>query len=86
MNGSGEGRKMGIFDSKVLGTILGNVHIITLGIDIGTELGSLYGAFDGSNYCKVEVLLIGYTLGSDEGIKLVLSDGNTLELYLEMYI
>ena len=41
MLGSDEVIKMGIYDGKVIGTILGNVDIITLGLDIGTELGSL---------------------------------------------
>ena len=49
MLGSDEGIKLGYTDGKVFGTILGNVDIITLGIDIGTELGFLDGSFDGSN-------------------------------------
>ena len=44
--------------------------------DVGTELGSLDGYFDGSNYGNIEILLFGglvkYTsrkvLGSDKGI------------------
>ena len=39
---------MGSNDGKVFGTILGNVDRITLGLKIGTELGFLYGSFDGS--------------------------------------
>ena len=47
------------------------------------EHSSLYGSVDGSNYLKIEVLLLGdslvYTdgkvLGYDEGIKLGLFDG-----------
>ena len=77
---------MGLFDSKVFGTIPGNVYVITLGIDIGTYLSSLDGYFDGSNDVKLEKLFIGDSLGytdgkvpgSDEGTKLGLSDGKAL--------
>ena len=50
MLGSDEGIKMGLFDVKVLGIILVNVDGITLGVDAGTEMGSLDGSFGGSNY------------------------------------
>ena len=43
----------------MLGTILGNVDIITLGIDIGTELVFLDGSVYGSNEGNIEGLLIG---------------------------
>ena len=43
----------------MLGTILGNLDRTTLVIDIGTELGSLDGSFDGSNYGRIESLLLG---------------------------
>ena len=36
---------MGSTDDKVIGTILGNVGGITLGIDVGTDLISLDGFF-----------------------------------------
>ena len=42
MLGSYEGIKLGLSDGKVFGTILGNVDAITLEIDVGTDLGSLY--------------------------------------------
>ena len=47
--GSDEGIKLGLYDSdgEVLGTIPVNVDGITLGLDVGTELGSLDGSFDG---------------------------------------
>ena len=35
---------MGYTDGKVLGTILGNVDEIPLGLGFITELGSLYGS------------------------------------------
>ena len=41
-----EGIKLGLFDGKVLGTILGNADGITLRLDVGTELGYLDGSFD----------------------------------------
>ena len=47
--GSYEGIKLVCIDGKVLGSILVNVDRITLGLDIGTELGFLYGSFDGFN-------------------------------------
>ena len=46
---SEKGIKLGSTDVKVLGTILVNIDGITLGLDIGTELGSLDGSFYGSN-------------------------------------
>ena len=39
MIGCNEEIKLGSDDGKVLGTILGNVDVITLGIDVGTDLG-----------------------------------------------
>ena len=36
LHGSYEGIKLGFNDGKVLGTILGNVDGIILGIDVGT--------------------------------------------------
>ena len=47
--GYDEGIKLGLFDGKVLGNILGNVDGITLVLDVGTDLGSLYVSFDGYN-------------------------------------
>ena len=84
--GSDEGIKMGSNDNKALGPILGNVDVITLGIDVVTELGSLDESFDGSNDVKLEVLLLGgllgftdgKVLGSDEGIKTGSTDVNML--------
>ena len=62
----------------MLGTILGNAYGITLGIDVGKELGYLDVSLDDSNYGNLEVLLLeglpgyagGKVSGSDEGIKL----------------
>ena len=56
---SNEGIKLGLFDGKVLDTILGNVDVITIGFDVGTELGSFDGSFDVSNDGKIEGLLLG---------------------------
>ena len=41
-----------IYYGKILGYILGNVYVITLGIVVVTELVSLNGSFGGSYYCK----------------------------------
>ena len=41
--------KLGLFDDKVLGNKIGNVYVITLGLDVGQELGSLHGSLDGTN-------------------------------------
>ena len=51
----------------MLVTILVNVVGITLGINVGTELGSLDESIDGYNYGNFEGLLyedsLGYTVG-----------------------
>ena len=75
---SDEGIKLGLSGGKVLGTILGNVNIITLGVDIVTYMSPLDESFGGSNDGNLEGLFLGeslgYTygkvLGADEGIKL----------------
>ena len=56
---SDERKQLVLSDGKVLGTTLGNVDVITIGIDNGTEMGSLGGSYDGSNNGKLEVLLLG---------------------------
>ena len=48
--GSDEGIKLGYIDSKLIRTIVENVDGITLRIDFGTELGSLYLSFDSYNF------------------------------------
>ena len=53
MFGSSEGIKVGSTDVKLIGTIIKNVDGITLGIDVGTDLVSLDGPFDVSNYGKL---------------------------------
>ena len=53
-----EGIKLVYTDGEVIGTILGDVDIITLRLDFVTELGSLYGYFYGSNDGKIEGLLL----------------------------
>ena len=80
---SNEGIKLVSTDENFIGPILGNVDEITIGIDVGTELGYLDGSFGGSNYGKIEGLFLGFSLGysdgkvpgSDEGIKLGLFYG-----------
>ena len=69
-----------------IGTILGNVDGITLGLDVETYMGSLDGYFDHSNHGKLEGLSLGDSLGyndgkvlgSDDGIKLGSTHGKVL--------
>ena len=78
MHDSDEDIKLGSTDGKFLGSLLGNVDLITLGHDFGTDTGSLYGSFGSSNYGKIESLFLvdshGYpyinVLGYNEVIKL----------------
>ena len=60
--GYNEGILLGVSNVKMLGTILVNVYGIAVGIDVRTELESLNGYFDGSNYGNIEGLLIGDSL------------------------
>ena len=88
MLGSVESIKLVIYDGKVIGTTLGNVDVITLGIDFVTQLGYLDGYFDSSNVGKLQDLFIRGSLGymdrkvldSYEGIKPGCTDS-----YLEVY-
>ena len=65
---------------------LGNADGIFLVLVVGTELGSLYRSFDGSNYDKLDNLLLrgstwssdGKNLGSDKGFILGYTDGKVL--------
>ena len=90
--GSDEGIKLGCTDGKVYGTKIGNVDIITLGIDIVTELGYLDGSFGGSNDLNIGVLFLGDSLGyidgnvlrSYEGIELIFTDGKVFILVSSM--
>ena len=74
----------------MIGTILENLYGITLVIYVGTELGSLYVSLDGSNGGKIEVLLLGRSLGStdgivpgsEKGVKLRLFDGKVFSTIL----
>ena len=78
MIGSSKFIKLVSTDVKVLGTIFVYADVIILGLDIGTEIGSLYGYFDSSNDGKLDILFLGYSLvynggkvlGSDECIQL----------------
>ena len=67
MIGSKKCIKLGIYDGKVLVPILGNIDGIRVGFDVGTELSSLDGYFEGSNDDKLEGLLIVDSLGFDDG-------------------
>ena len=47
MFGSDEGIKIEILNDKFLITLHVNVDVITLGFDVGTDLGSIDRSFDG---------------------------------------
>ena len=78
MFGSDDSIKLGYTDSKLIGTIVGNIYKITLGIDVGTELVYLDGSFDGSNDGNIEGLLINKVLVSTGGKKLGYDEGTIL--------
>ena len=83
---------MGYTDSKVFDTILRNVYGITLGIDIGTDMGFFDVSFDDCNDDKLEGLLIegslvsadGKIIGYDEGITLGSTYSKVLVTMIEM--
>ena len=58
MVGSDEGIKLVSTDDEVIGTILRYVDVITIVIDIGSELRSLDQSFDGSNDEELEGLFL----------------------------
>ena len=73
MLGSDEDIKLGLSDGKVIGTILGNVDGITLGIDVRTEMDYLDGSFDGSSGSKLEGLFLEFSMESTD-VKVIESD------------
>ena len=84
--GSDKGFNLGSSNVEFLGGILGYVNGIIIDLDVETDTGSLDSFFDLSNYGKLEGLLLGGSLGScdskvigsDEVIKLVISDDEEL--------
>ena len=52
MIGSVEGIKLGLFDNKLIGTLLVNVDGTTFDVDVGTELECLDVSFGYSKYYK----------------------------------
>ena len=62
MPGSDEGIKLGLSYGKVLGAIVKNSYEVTIGLDVGTDLGSLDRSIGGYNGGKIEVLLLGDSL------------------------
>ena len=93
MIGYDEGIKLVLYDSggEVIFNILVNVNETTLGIYFVTDIVSLDGSLDGSNFGNFEVLLIvdslgstdGKLLGSYEGIKLGSNDVEVIGTILE---
>ena len=65
--GSDEVIKLRCTNSKVLVTILRNLDDITLGVDAGTDMGSLIWFLDVYNNGKLEGFLIGVSLRSSGG-------------------
>ena len=62
----------------MIGTIVSNLYGITLVLNVGTDLGSLDGCFDGSNASKMEVLLLGDALRSTDSKGILSDKGITL--------
>ena len=58
MLGSDRDMEFGFSGGKVIGTIFGNIYEITLEMDVGTYLVSLYGSFLSFNNGKIEGLFI----------------------------
>ena len=75
---SDESMKPVFTDGKVIGTILGNVDGITLGIDVGTQPSSLDILFDYYNDGKLEVLQFQDSLRSTHGKVLGFVEGRQL--------
>ena len=75
MLGSDNGIILVSIDDKLLGSTLGAAHRITLRLDEGTELGSPYGSFDGSNEFISEVSFLSESIGSDNETALGSFDG-----------
>ena len=65
----------------MIGTIFRNVDGITLLFDFVTDLGSLDGYLDVSNYGKLEGLLLGGSLGSTDGKLTVSNEDIKLRLF-----
>ena len=87
---SDEGIKLVYNNGEVIGTIPGNLYLITLGLDFGTDMDYSDVSFDGSSSGNIKGLFIGGSLGStdskvigsDEGIKLGISEGKVIDTIL----
>ena len=78
--------KLGLSYGKVLGTVIGNVDVITLGINVETELGSLDGSFDDYKDGKFEALFLGGWLRSTDGKVLVTISENIYGITLRINV
>ena len=65
--GYDEGIKLGSTSGKLFANILENIDGITLDLDIGAELGFLYGSFDFSNVGNLKGSFLRYSLVSTDG-------------------
>ena len=74
MIGSDEDIKPGSTYGRLLGTILGNVDVITLGVGVGIDMGSLDVSFYGYNDDKLDGSFMGESLGSDDLVEVGATD------------
>ena len=84
---SDESITLGLSNDKFLGTIFGDVDVITHRLNVGIELGSLDGSFGDSTDGKLGGLLLleslGYAYGNVLGVILKNVDRITLGLDFE---
>ena len=62
--GSDEDIKLVLSEGKLIVTILGDLDVIILGLDVGTDLGAYVGYFYDTHYGKLEGLLLGESMSS----------------------
>ena len=65
--GYDKGIKLELSGGKVFGAVLGNVDVITLGIHVGIDLGSLDVPFHSYNDGNLEGLFLRDSLGYTDG-------------------
>ena len=75
--GNNEGTKIGFWDGKVIGTILGSIDRLSLDTYDGTYLGST----DGTVYEKFDVLLLGASFWCLYGLYVGCTEGTELFIF-----